>query len=57
MIYRHIELYSIDGVCPMDEFYCGNKTCIPIGWACDGINDCGDNSDETKYCSSGKLNF
>ena len=45
--------FILDGVCPMDEFYCGNKTCIPIGWACDGMNDCGDNSDETKYCSSG----
>ena len=37
----------------MDEFYCGNKTCIPIGWACDGMNDCEDNSDETKYCTTG----
>ena len=34
----------------MDEFYCGNKTCIPIGWACDGIDDCGDNSDEIEAC-------
>ena len=39
----------------MDEFYCGNNTCIPINWACDGMNDCDDNSDETKYCSSGTI--
>ena len=39
----------------MDQFYCGNNTCIPIGWACDGVCDCEDNSDETKYCISGKI--
>ena len=44
-----------EGVCPMDQFYCGNNTCIPIAWACDGVSDCEDNSDETKYCISGKI--
>ena len=34
----------------MNQYRCDNGTCIPISWACDGINDCGDNSDETKYC-------
>ena len=39
----------------MDQFYCGNNTCIPIAWACDGVSDCEDNSDETKYCISGRI--
>ena len=42
-----------EGICPMNQFRCANNTCIPIFWACDGLNDCGDNSDETEYCNLG----
>jgi hypothetical protein len=41
------------GVCPMNQFRCNNGTCIPIIWACDSLNDCGDDSDETEYCTFG----
>ena len=40
----------LGGVCPMNQFYCGNKTCIPISWACDGVEDCFNGIDETKFC-------
>ena len=38
--------------CESNKFYCSNGKCISRLWACDGDDDCGDNSDEDKgYCS------
>ena len=37
----------------MHQFRCQNGTCIPIMWACDEVDDCGDNSDEDRYCKIG----
>ena len=36
---------------PCTKFHCGNGTCVPITWVCDGLDDCEDRSDEEKYCS------
>lgn len=33
--------------CSEDEFKCSNKHCISQHLACDDIDDCGDQSDET----------
>ena len=34
--------------CESNKFYCANGKCINRLWACDGVDDCGDNSDEDK---------
>ncbi|GIY59173.1 sortilin-related receptor, partial [Caerostris extrusa] len=38
--------------CKDDEFKCSNFKCIPKSKMCDGVNDCGDYSDEGKQCDS-----
>ena len=41
----------------MNQYGCKNGTCIPIKWACDGVNDCGDNSDESRHCKTGNFYY
>lgn len=37
--------------CTLSEFTCINLRCVPLGKYCDRVNDCGDNSDEPRFCS------
>uniref|UniRef100_A0A671RDY0 Low-density lipoprotein receptor-related protein 3-like n=1 Tax=Sinocyclocheilus anshuiensis TaxID=1608454 RepID=A0A671RDY0_9TELE len=32
--------------CENDEYLCGNGKCIPRSWRCNGLDECGDNTDE-----------
>lgn len=38
--------------CAMSEHTCDNGRCIPMNKYCDNVNDCGDSSDEPRYCTS-----
>ena len=40
-----------DKECSLGGFPCSNGACIPGSFMCNGIDDCGDNSDETTVCS------
>ncbi|XP_060528816.1 uncharacterized protein LOC132703517 [Cylas formicarius] len=37
--------------CKVSEFACANGKCIPLNYFCDVKNDCGDSSDEPRYCT------
>ncbi|KAJ8262196.1 hypothetical protein GJAV_G00163590 [Gymnothorax javanicus] len=47
--------YEERRACSRSEFACVNRKCIDLTSTCDGLNDCGDNSDEMccKDCRSG----
>ncbi|KAL1128871.1 hypothetical protein AAG570_013405 [Ranatra chinensis] len=42
---------GIAGACKISELSCRNGKCLPLDLYCNGNNDCGDNSDEPKYCT------
>ncbi len=45
---------NVSGECGAD-YACGDGSCIPKSWACDGMNDCSGGDDESKLlCGSGE---
>ena len=42
--------------CAKNQFLCDNKKCVPENWKCNGVNDCGDNSDEIDVICKGSCN-
>jgi preprotein translocase subunit SecE len=38
--------------CSMAEFTCANGKCITLNKFCNNLNDCGDSSDEPRFCTS-----
>ena len=53
LINHETNFLLLDNACPMNQFRCGNGSCLPISWACDGQQDCNDGSDELKFCDLG----
>ena len=43
--------------CDDNQFLCANRKCIPNQWACNGQNDCGDQSDESSDICKGRIFF
>ena len=43
--------FDLAGMCDGNQFTCSNKKCVKASTTCDGIDDCGDNSDEIVPCS------
>ncbi|XP_037044522.1 uncharacterized protein LOC119080330 isoform X2 [Bradysia coprophila] len=37
--------------CAMSEYTCTNGKCIQLNQYCDNVNDCGDSSDEPRFCT------
>jgi hypothetical protein len=37
--------------CRRSEFPCDNGRCVPLNRYCDAANDCGDSSDEPRFCT------
>lgn len=37
--------------CRRSEFPCNNGRCVPLNRYCDAANDCGDSSDEPRFCT------
>lgn len=37
--------------CSLSEFACKNGKCIPASKYCDRVHDCGDTSDEPRFCT------
>ncbi|PSN56997.1 hypothetical protein C0J52_04236 [Blattella germanica] len=43
--------------CRISEFQCRNSRCIRLDRYCDGVDDCGDKSDEPRYCTGNSSEF
>lgn len=37
--------------CALSEFTCNNGKCVQLNKYCDNVNDCGDSSDEPRFCT------
>ncbi|KRK05369.1 uncharacterized protein Dyak_GE29009, partial [Drosophila yakuba] len=37
--------------CSLAEFSCSNGRCVPLSKYCNNLNDCGDGSDEPRFCT------
>ena len=38
--------------CAVSEHTCNNGRCVPLNKYCNNVNDCGDGSDEPRFCTS-----
>ena len=50
---QNVTIFLLVPACSVDEFPCSKGgLCIPLQLRCNGINDCGDNSDEACGCKN-----
>lgn len=52
----HLRSPFISAVCNESHIKCKNGFCKPKYWTCDGVNDCGDNTDE-ENCGKNETNI
>lgn len=50
---RHL-MFILGAMCPRLFFECQNQKCIQSSWRCDGVDNCGDNSDEVNCTYNGR---
>lgn len=43
--------------CDGSQLKCRNGRCKPKFWECDGVDDCGDNTDEESCCESNRTRY
>ena len=49
--WRDLLNFEKDGICDDNQFKCSNNRCVRKSATCNGIDDCGDKSDEILPCS------
>ncbi|XP_044736901.1 uncharacterized protein LOC123298870 [Chrysoperla carnea] len=50
-LFEHVNIVATAPACRISEFPCRNNRCVRLDRYCDGIDDCGDMSDEPRYCT------
>lgn len=47
-----IKMGPINTQCTLSQFTCSNGKCVDLNRYCNNVNDCGDGSDEPRFCTS-----
>lgn len=47
-----IKMGPINTQCSLSQFTCSNGNCVDLNRYCNNVNDCGDSSDEPRFCTS-----
>lgn len=47
-----VKMGPINTQCSLSQFTCSNGKCVDLNRYCDNVNDCGDGSDEPRFCTS-----
>lgn len=49
---KHSPNSGVNPKCSISEYTCANNNCISAAQYCDNNDDCGDASDEPRFCTS-----
>ena len=50
LLLLNLKIIVLSADCTNDEVACGTAFCLPSKLMCNGVDDCGDNTDETTAC-------